>query len=278
MHLKNVVVYSLVGKSSRIWPEFNYWQNNVKMQNYVKVAVEQLLQDTVKLKPHQQFILYPDMYSFQKISIYTERKWKYPLKTSHLTYSQAETAGKWPLKWYAPECIYYFKFDSKSDVWSYGVTLWEALSFGAKPYKVWWTSPLIRHLPLASKIISNIITDRNEVAKVVFLKECVCPRGGGCLVPGGGLLLGGGVCSRGMSAPGGLLSQHALRQTPPPPGRDGHCCGRYASYWNSFLFVWTITSFLWPNTRSICCKYRRMSSWNKTSIFPLNCTKFNSFN
>lgn len=49
---------------------------------------------------------------------------------------QAETAGKWPLKWYAPECIYFFKFDSKSDVWSYGVTLWEATSYGAKPYRV----------------------------------------------------------------------------------------------------------------------------------------------
>ena len=25
-------------------------------------------------------------------------------------------------------------------------------------------------------------------------------------------------------------------QTPPPP-RYGHCCGRYASYWNAFLFI-----------------------------------------
>ncbi|KAL5486969.1 hypothetical protein EMCRGX_G019516 [Ephydatia muelleri] len=49
-------------------------------------------------------------------------------------YYKAETAGRWPLKWYAPECIYYAKFDSKSDVWSYGVTVWEAFSFGAKPY------------------------------------------------------------------------------------------------------------------------------------------------
>lgn len=54
----------------------------------------------------------------------------------HFIALQAESAGKWPLKWYAPECIYYFKFDSKSDVWSYGVTLWEATSYGAKPYKV----------------------------------------------------------------------------------------------------------------------------------------------
>lgn len=51
---------------------------------------------------------------------------------------QAETAGRWPLKWYAPECIYYAKFDSKSDVWSYGVTVWEAFSYGSKPYSVSW--------------------------------------------------------------------------------------------------------------------------------------------
>eukprot|EP00118_Oscarella_pearsei_P010593 m.65946 g.65946 ORF g.65946 m.65946 type:complete len:313 (+) comp35348_c0_seq8:1692-2630(+) len=50
-------------------------------------------------------------------------------------YYRADTSGKWPLKWYAPECIYYFRFDSKSDVWSFGVTLWEAMSYGEKPYK-----------------------------------------------------------------------------------------------------------------------------------------------
>lgn len=50
-------------------------------------------------------------------------------------YYKAQEAGKWPLKWYAPECVYYWKFDSKSDVWSYGVTLWEATSLGEKPYR-----------------------------------------------------------------------------------------------------------------------------------------------
>ena len=35
--------------------------------------------------------------------------------------------------------------------------------------------------------------------------------------------------------PGGAdISQHALGKTPPP--RDGYYCGRYASYWNAFLF------------------------------------------
>ncbi|KAL6459294.1 hypothetical protein MHYP_G00327660 [Metynnis hypsauchen] len=50
-------------------------------------------------------------------------------------YYKARTLGKWPLKWYAPECINFHKFSSKGDVWSFGVTMWEAFSYGGKPYK-----------------------------------------------------------------------------------------------------------------------------------------------
>uniref|UniRef100_A0A4W3IP53 Tyrosine-protein kinase n=1 Tax=Callorhinchus milii TaxID=7868 RepID=A0A4W3IP53_CALMI len=50
-------------------------------------------------------------------------------------YYKAKTTGKWPLKWYAPESINFSKFSSKSDVWSFGVMMWEAFTFGQKPYK-----------------------------------------------------------------------------------------------------------------------------------------------
>lgn len=50
-------------------------------------------------------------------------------------YYMAKAHGKWPVKWYAPECINFYKFSSKSDVWSFGVLMWEAFSYGQKPYK-----------------------------------------------------------------------------------------------------------------------------------------------
>lgn len=50
------------------------------------------------------------------------------------SYYKASKGGRWPIKWYAPECVNYGKFTHKTDVWSYGVTLWEMFSYGDQPY------------------------------------------------------------------------------------------------------------------------------------------------
>ena len=62
------------------------------------------------------------------------------------SYYRAEASGKWPLKWYAPECIWYYKFTTKSDVWSYGITLWESLTYGGKPYEGLHGQEVIQYL------------------------------------------------------------------------------------------------------------------------------------
>ena len=42
--------------------------------------------------------------------------------------------GKIALRWTAPECIRHRQFTSASDVWSYGIVMWEVMSYGEKPY------------------------------------------------------------------------------------------------------------------------------------------------
>ena len=112
--------------------------------------------------------------------------------------------------------------------------------------------------PYYSFLFEAIITVRNEVAKVMFIQACVCPQGRGCLPQ---CMLGYPPLEQtspwGADTPSG--SRHPREQTPleqtappeqtrppsqldppprsrHPPPRDGHCCGRYASYWNAFLF------------------------------------------
>ncbi|MCI4387349.1 hypothetical protein PGIGA_G00073190 [Pangasianodon gigas] len=53
--------------------------------------------------------------------------------TSDPTYTSA-LGGKIPIRWTAPEAIQYRKFTSSSDVWSYGIVMWEVMSYGERPY------------------------------------------------------------------------------------------------------------------------------------------------
>ena len=77
--------------------------------------------------------------------------------------------------------------------------------------------------------VMSIITIRNKVAKVMFLQVCVCPQGGIWSGPSGGvwgcLLLGGGVCSWGMSAPG-VCSQGGCLLWGVSAPREGVCSQR----------------------------------------------------
>ncbi|XP_028394334.1 ephrin type-A receptor 7-like [Dendronephthya gigantea] len=91
----------------------------------------------------------------------------------------ATSGGKIPVRWTAPEAIAYRKFSTSSDIWSFGILLWEIMSFGDRPYWEWdnikvmneveegFRLPAPKDCPTAvhSLMLSCWRTDRNKRPK-----------------------------------------------------------------------------------------------------------------
>ncbi|XP_045146719.1 cytoplasmic tyrosine-protein kinase BMX isoform X3 [Echinops telfairi] len=50
---------------------------------------------------------------------------------------------KFPVKWSAPEVFHYFKYSSKSDVWAFGILMWEVFTLGKQPYDLYDNSQVV---------------------------------------------------------------------------------------------------------------------------------------
>ena len=51
-----------------------------------------------------------------------------------------------PIRWMPPESIMYAKFTVQSDIWSFGVVLWEVFSFGVQPYYSLSNEEVVQHV------------------------------------------------------------------------------------------------------------------------------------
>ncbi|MCP9257675.1 Receptor protein-tyrosine kinase [Dirofilaria immitis] len=66
--------------------------------------------------------------------------------------------GKIPVRWTAPEAITHRKFTAASDVWSFGVVMWEVCSFGERPYWDWTNQKVISEITLGYRLPSPMDT------------------------------------------------------------------------------------------------------------------------
>uniref|UniRef100_A0A9J7YGZ5 Tyrosine-protein kinase n=2 Tax=Cyprinus carpio TaxID=7962 RepID=A0A9J7YGZ5_CYPCA len=83
--------------------------------------------------------------------------------------SSTQDTAKLPVKWTSPEALREKKFSTKSDVWSYGVLLWEIYSFGRVPYP---RIPLKEVVPRVEKGYKMEAPDGCPVAVYDLMKQC----------------------------------------------------------------------------------------------------------
>ncbi|XP_067275309.1 tyrosine-protein kinase CSK-like isoform X2 [Pseudorasbora parva] len=83
--------------------------------------------------------------------------------------SSSQDTAKLPVKWTSPEALREKRFSTKSDVWSFGVLLWEIYSFGRVPYP---RIPLKEVVPRVEKGYRMEAPDGCPAAVYDLMKQC----------------------------------------------------------------------------------------------------------
>ncbi|OCT67253.1 tyrosine-protein kinase BTK [Xenopus laevis] len=69
--------------------------------------------------------------------------------------------SKFPVRWSSPEVLLYCKFSSKSDVWSFGVLMWEVFTLGRMPYDRFTNNEIVEQITRGVRLYRpQLATDR----------------------------------------------------------------------------------------------------------------------
>jgi serine/threonine protein kinase len=74
-----------------------------------------------------------------------------------------------PVRWTAPEAITHRKFSSASDVWSFGVVVWEVTSFGERPYYDWSNQDVMHRIDSGFRLPAPMVCHLYFVYKCFVL-------------------------------------------------------------------------------------------------------------
>ncbi|XP_076397686.1 tyrosine-protein kinase Btk29A isoform X8 [Megachile rotundata] len=92
---------------------------------------------------------------------------------------------KFPIKWAPPEVLNYTRFSSKSDVWAYGVLMWEVFTCGKMPYG------RLKNTEVVERVQRGIILERPKACfKEVYEYKCCVEGTQQFIVAGNAKMLG----------------------------------------------------------------------------------------
>ncbi|KAI1297931.1 Tyrosine-protein kinase Fyn [Halotydeus destructor] len=83
---------------------------------------------------------------------------------------KARQGAKFPIKWTAPEAALYGTFSSKSDVWSFGILVFEIVTRGQKPYPTMDNKEVIEQVTRGYRMPRPLSHDCSEVVYDQMLK------------------------------------------------------------------------------------------------------------
>ncbi|KER27862.1 LOW QUALITY PROTEIN: hypothetical protein T265_13696 [Opisthorchis viverrini] len=87
-------------------------------------------------------------------------------------YYHKKTCGRLPIRWMAPESLQKARFTSQSDVWSYGVVLWEVATMACLPYRGMSHEQVIRYTLGGNTLITNTVPANCPGLLLALMARC----------------------------------------------------------------------------------------------------------
>lgn len=81
-----------------------------------------------------------------------------------------------PLRWMPPEAVFEGDFSTKSDIWSFGIFVWEVFHLGDLPYSSFTDDEVIKHLKIEDLKLTVLDMCPQEIIDLIKKCTALCPK------------------------------------------------------------------------------------------------------